>query len=543
MARGAPTQVGDLRFTAVVTRAPTRSNESRPLRVAGTIAIVATLALATLVFLTDSSASAALAATAGKASGATANSAPTAAAAAPAKGSIAAAGKGTQKMSDEELQEPPSYADLQREVKELEHEEKDHFNNRAKSLSRAMASADADMKADPPLANAKAIKNLKWKSAKDKYEQAAYKDIMDEEKERIQDSITEEGAEMFQQYEKKAQSLMGTDELNKLNNETAEAEQERSRKEKTALTALKSASHSLKKVDLEENAERQMRDEKKQQRANARIAAHLRKSVAAEQGSQQYYAGLETSKAHVAEVAAKQKQLVKDYNSDRQALKARDAAKLGAKHDDTPYHRDYIQAESIEDQRNAAFAKEIQQLKSRTEEQRKIRAKMLASEEKETETEVSEKEKSVFAKAKALALSKNEKKQVKSVLKKLGKKTSARADNAQAKADEGAEHKDDVSMSANYEATVQAAMEADLKRRQSERKARMAFEAQRDKRLIRDMSAASQDEKDLAAVSDKILQPDQLVNAERMKEDGSDLGGAQRIIKGRDQEVNMIVGN
>merc|ERR1712216_639649 len=307
--------------------------------------------------------------------------------------------------------------------------------------------------------------------------------------------------------------------------------------------ALKSASHSLKKVDLEENAERQMIDEKKQQRANARIAAHLRKSVAAEQGSQQYYAGLETSKAHVAEVAAKQKQLVKDYNSDRQALKARDAAKLGAKHDDTPYHRDYIQAESIEDQRNAAFAKEIQQMKSRTEEQRKIRAKMLASEEKETETEVSEKEQSVSAKAKALALSTNEKKQVKSVLKKLGKKTSARADNAQAKADEGAEHKDDVSMSANYEATVQAAMEADLKRRQSERKARMAFQAQRDKRLIRDMSAASQDEKDLAAVSDKILQPDQLVNAERMKEDGSDLGGAQRIIKGRDQEVNMVVGN
>ena len=144
---------------------------------------------------------------------------------------------------------------------------------------------------------------------------------------------------------------------------------------------------------------------------------------------------------------------------------------------------------------------------------------------------------------KALALSTNEKKQVKSVLKKLGKKTSARADNAQAKADEGAEHKDDVSMSANYEATVQAAMEADLKRRQSERKARMAFQAQRDKRLIRDMSAASQDEKDLAAVSDKILQPDQLVNAERMKEDRTDLGGAQRIIKGRDQEVNMIVGN
>ena len=64
------------------------------------------------VVLTDSSASAALAATAGKASGATANPAPTAAAAAPVKGSIAAAGRGTQKMSDEELPEPPSYADL-----------------------------------------------------------------------------------------------------------------------------------------------------------------------------------------------------------------------------------------------------------------------------------------------------------------------------------------------------------------------------------------------------------------------------------------------
>ena len=40
----------------------------------------------------------------------------------------------------------------------------------------------------------------------------------------------------------------------------------------------------------------------------------------------------------------------------RQALKSRDGAKLGPEHKDTPYHKDYLEAESEEDKRNAAFA-------------------------------------------------------------------------------------------------------------------------------------------------------------------------------------------
>lgn len=45
-----------------------------------------------------------------------------------------------------------------------------------------------------------------------------------------------------------------------------------------------------------------------------------------------------------------------------QALRSRDSSKLHADHKDTPYHKDYLAAESIEDKRNAAFAEEIQKV-------------------------------------------------------------------------------------------------------------------------------------------------------------------------------------
>ena len=118
-------------------------------------------------------------------------------------------------------------------------------------MTKAMTSADTD-------GDKTGLKNLKWKNAKDKYEQAAFKDIMDEEKERIKDSITAEGAQMFQQYEQKAQSLMGTEELKKLQNDTALAEKKRSMAEKSALIALRTAHVQLKKVEAEQDAAREI---------------------------------------------------------------------------------------------------------------------------------------------------------------------------------------------------------------------------------------------------------------------------------------------
>jgi hypothetical protein len=45
-----------------------------------------------------------------------------------------------------------------------------------------------------------------------------------------------------------------------------------------------------------------------------------------------------------------------------QALRSRDGAKLGPEHKDTPYHKDYLEAESEEDKRNAAFAAQIEKV-------------------------------------------------------------------------------------------------------------------------------------------------------------------------------------
>ena len=301
-------EAGDWRETAVA-GAPSSGNAGRAFRVAGIAAIVAALAVTTLVFLTGDDATASLAAklatavapslaapvaaarsaVAGMKLAAAAAHAPAAAAKAveaPAQG-IARVGKGTQKMSDnwkinENVPDSPTYADLQREVNELEKEEKQHFNTRAASMAKAMTTADTD-------GDKAGLKNLKWKNAKDKYEQAAFKDIMDEEKERIKDTITEQGAQMFQQYEQKAQSLMGTDELKELQNSTAVAEEKRSMAEKSALVALRSAHVQLKKVEAEEEAARDKEDKEKQERANAKIAAHLQAAVDRESGSAEYY--------------------------------------------------------------------------------------------------------------------------------------------------------------------------------------------------------------------------------------------------------------
>jgi len=302
-------EAGDWRGAACAA-APASGSAGRAFRVAGTVAIVAALAVTTLVFLTGDEETAALAAKVAAAAApaiaapvAAAKSAAAAAAAgpgaaklaaagaakaarAPAKG-LARAGKGTQKMSDnwkinENLPDSPTYSDLEREVSELEKEEKQHFNTRAASMTKAMTSADTD-------GDKTGLKNLKWKNAKDKYEQAAFKDIMDEEKERIKDSITAEGAQMFQQYEQKAQSLMGTEELKKLQNDTALAEKKRSMAEKSALIALRTAHVQLKKVEAEQDAARDQEDKKKQERANAKIAAHLQAAVDRESGSKEYY--------------------------------------------------------------------------------------------------------------------------------------------------------------------------------------------------------------------------------------------------------------
>ena len=53
-----------------------------------------------------------------------------------------------------------------------------------------------------------------------------------------------------------------------------------------------------------------------------------------------------------------------DYKQDREALKTRDSLGLHQDHEDTPYHQDYLQAKTVEDERKTAFDKEVQMVRS-----------------------------------------------------------------------------------------------------------------------------------------------------------------------------------
>eukprot|EP00802_Teleaulax_amphioxeia_P007533 Tamp_07540.p1 GENE.Tamp_07540~~Tamp_07540.p1 ORF type:complete len:465 (-),score=189.11 Tamp_07540:1086-2288(-) len=399
-------------------------------------------------------------------------------------------------------------------------------------MTKAMTSADTD-------GDKTGLKNLKWKNAKDKYEQAAFKDIMDEEKERIKDSITAEGAQMFQQYEQKAQSLMGTEELKKLQNDTALAEKKRSMAEKSALIALRTAHVQLKKVEAEQDAARDQEDKKKQERANAKIAAHLQAAVDRESGSKEYYEKVAAAKKYDAKRFSEQRKAVDSYHKDYQALRSRDSSKLHADHKDTPYHKDYLAAESIEDKRNAAFAEEIQKLKSRVESQRQARAKLLKADEGESQKEAKLlKDEAAKADKAAREKSHAEESKMQAVLENGDKVKEERAEQ-QVKA---VLDKKDVTSESDYQSTVQAAMEADLRRRAAERKMREQFRAKRAKKLAQDDSSnTAKIEASMESVSKAIMQPDQLVNVARAKQsDGT--GMASRIIKDRESEVALIVG-
>jgi hypothetical protein len=146
-----------------------------------------------------------------------------------------------------------------------------------------------------------------------------------------------------------------------------------------------------------------------------------------------------------------------------------------------------------------------------------VRAKLLLADEAAEKREVSsEKEQETSASEAALALSSKEEKQIKAVLEK-GAKEKAKAsvkesEQVPAKSDDVAD---------DYQRTVQAAMEADLKRRAAERKAREAFRSARAKRLASD-NYTGKLEASMDKVSDAIMQPDQLVNAARVNKGEGD---------------------
>ena len=69
------------------------------------------------------------------------------------------------------------------------------------------------------------------------------------------------------------------------------------------------------------------------------------------------------AKAYDSKRSAEEELRKQEYKKDYHAIKTRNSALLHTKHLDTPYHKDLLHAETVEDERKAAFADEVQEVR------------------------------------------------------------------------------------------------------------------------------------------------------------------------------------
>ena len=83
------------------------------------------------------------------------------------------------------------YQDLQREVKELQKREAQRVRARKDAISNALSATSPEACADSPDPKgcAKANEQIKWRSSQDKYERAAFTDIVNQDKGRFDSSL------------------------------------------------------------------------------------------------------------------------------------------------------------------------------------------------------------------------------------------------------------------------------------------------------------------------------------------------------------------
>eukprot|EP00292_Cryptomonas_paramecium_P008289 CAMPEP_0113687754 /NCGR_PEP_ID=MMETSP0038_2-20120614/16125_1 /TAXON_ID=2898 /ORGANISM="Cryptomonas paramecium" /LENGTH=284 /DNA_ID=CAMNT_0000608431 /DNA_START=170 /DNA_END=1021 /DNA_ORIENTATION=- /assembly_acc=CAM_ASM_000170 len=143
-----------------------------------------------------------------------------------------------------------SMDELYREVQELEKQEKLAMATRAAALQKAMdTTSNCDAK-DQPCAQAHL--DVKWKSAKDKYEQAAFNDVIREEKER--NTTTLEGEAEFKKISATADQLSGLKELKDLNNKSAAAVSLRAKEQRSTMSLLRKENKALEQIKQQEAA-------------------------------------------------------------------------------------------------------------------------------------------------------------------------------------------------------------------------------------------------------------------------------------------------
>lgn len=390
--------------------------------------------------------------------------------------------------------------DLYREVQELQKQENAHFSAREKALQNALSKATEDTD----------MKNLKWKSAEDRYEQAALNDIHDQDNSRS--NITGEGDKQFEEYEEKAQELMGTRDIKKLVNQTALKERTRQSLQQKALSTLRSTEHELHQIEQEERRLADAKEEKKQVSATRKEASHLS----------------QIALAHAA------------HNDEYTQAKSESDAEMGER----PYRSDYKAAAAIETKRADAFRKEVAEERRKVEAERAHREQLLKAHPQGEgalgkEGEASGEEVMEEAQSKRTETMRQQAdEQVKALSEKVGVVHSLKSP-VPGVVDLPAEE-----FSADkYEREEREARRVAEEASHEEEQQQASFLQQRAGRLAADSSKSAALSKQLEATSDQLLEPSQVADAApaHEEEEGEEEQAASSLITGRATEVADIM--
>ncbi len=167
----------------------------------------------------------------------------------------------------------PSLESMEREVIELEKQIQRHMAAREQALVKVAAATSKCNPADAACGQAK--DQIHWKISQDKYEQAAMKDILKQDRE----NSTQEGQALFHHYANQAEQLSGIRSLASLNNRTAALVREHIRAEHLSLRALRAAEDRLDRLKM---AERRMLDAKQaalDRAAISRAQRHIKRET------------------------------------------------------------------------------------------------------------------------------------------------------------------------------------------------------------------------------------------------------------------------
>ncbi len=180
----------------------------------------------------------------------------------------------TKKSSLSDAAAPsPSLESMEREVIELEKQIQRHMAAREQALAKVAVATSKCHPADAACGQAK--DQIHWKISQDKYEQAAMKDILKQDRE----NSTQEGQALFHHYASQAEQLSGIRPLASLNNRTAALVREHIRAEHLSLRELRAAEDRLDRLKM---AERRMLDAKQaalDRAAISRAQRHIKRET------------------------------------------------------------------------------------------------------------------------------------------------------------------------------------------------------------------------------------------------------------------------